>query len=142
MRLSTLLALSVPLVAIFAPISLAQPTSTATTTTTSTTTPAPKHTITIQVKLARPSDIANVLDTNVTTSANGTTMTPSTATFITALSTGTGGVMGQGIKGWNATVSMTGPRPTNDMANAAGRVELGFAMVVGALSMGVLQVLM
>jgi len=69
-------------------------------------------------------------------------MTPSTATFITVLSTGTGGVVGQEVGGWNATGSMTGPRPTSGMTNAAGRVELGFAMVVGALSMGVLQVLM
>jgi len=51
--------------------------------------------------------------------------------------------MGQDQGGWNATgMVTTGPRPTTDMANAAGRVELGLAMFAGFLGMGMLQVLM
>lgn len=51
--------------------------------------------------------------------------------------------MGQGVGGWNATgAGNNGPRPTTDMANAAGCAELGMAMVFGILGVGVLQVLM
>jgi len=49
--------------------------------------------------------------------------------------------MGQGVGGWNATgAGSSGPRPTSDMANATGRVELGLAMVAVILGVGVLQV--